>query len=137
MYSFSKVCKHNVIYYCYVICDVIFNAMGFQIMFQPSNNRVSIRKDRVFWGGRSHPLDIYNDAELIRRYRMPRHCILDLIHTNWLRASNDEISQNPCITTDICSAPLLCDRLISTGIYMNNTNRNVSRYLHVLITFCQ
>lgn len=49
-------------------------------MFQPSNNRVSIRKDRVF-RDRSHPLDIYDDAELIRRYRMPRHCILDLIDT--------------------------------------------------------
>lgn len=54
--------------------------MAFQIMFQPSNNRVSIRKDRVF-RDRSHPLDIYDDAELIRRYRMPRHCILDLIDT--------------------------------------------------------
>ncbi|XP_062580461.1 putative nuclease HARBI1 [Saccostrea cucullata] len=51
--------------------------MAFQIMFQRS---VSIRKDRVF-RDRSHPLDIYDDTELIRRYRMPRWCILELIDT--------------------------------------------------------
>lgn len=115
--------------------------MAFQIMFQPSNNRVSIRKDRVF-RDRSHPLDIYDDAELIRRYRMPRHCILDLIDT----LSTD--LEPPTMRSHSIPASLqifAALRYYATGsfqqvyiiIYMNNTYRNVSRYLHVLITFCQ
>ena len=115
--------------------------MAFQIMFQPSNNRVSIRKDRVF-RDRSHPLDIYDDAELIRRYRMPRHCILDLIDT----LSTD--LEPPTMRSHSIPASLqifAALRYYATGsfqqvyiiIYLNNTYRNVSRYLHVLITFCQ
>lgn len=113
------------------------NAMAFQIMFQPSNNSVSIRKDRVF-RDRSHPLDIYDDAELIRRYRMPRHCIIQLIDT----LSTD--LEPPTMRSRSIPASLqifAALRYYATGsfqqVYMNNTNRNVFRYMCVLITFCQ
>ncbi|CAC5415191.1 HARBI1 [Mytilus coruscus] len=50
--------------------------MAFQVMFQPNNN--AIRRERIF-RDRTHPLDVYDDFELIRRYRMPREAILNIV----------------------------------------------------------
>ena len=38
----------------------------------------SLRRQRVF-RDRTNPLDACNDLELIRRYRFPRHSLLELI----------------------------------------------------------
>ena len=50
--------------------------MAFQLLFQRRN--ILNRKDRVF-RDRTHPLELYDDMDLIKRYRMPRHCLLNLI----------------------------------------------------------
>ena len=40
-------------------------------------NRLNLRKDRIF-RDRLHPLDAYDDTEILRRYRLSRHLILEL-----------------------------------------------------------
>ncbi|XP_062571915.1 putative nuclease HARBI1 [Saccostrea cucullata] len=51
--------------------------MAFQVIFQRLNKR-NLRRERVF-RDRTHPLDMYDDQDLIVRFRMPRYCILDII----------------------------------------------------------
>ena len=48
--------------------------------------RRNLRRERIF-RDRNNPLEIFDDHELIQRYRMPRTVILDLIEL-----LNDEIA---------------------------------------------
>lgn len=52
--------------------------MALQVIFQGQNQR-NIRRDKIF-RVHTHPLDMYDDRDLIMRYRIPRYCILDLIN---------------------------------------------------------
>ncbi|XP_071177464.1 putative nuclease HARBI1 [Mytilus edulis] len=51
--------------------------MAFQLMFQQQNNN-AMRRERIF-RDRTHPLDVYDDFDLIRRYRMHREAILNIV----------------------------------------------------------
>ena len=41
------------------------------------HNRRNLRRNRIF-RDRTHPLEVYDDDEVIRRFRLPRHVILQL-----------------------------------------------------------
>lgn len=53
--------------------------MALQLMFQNNQNGNNLqRRDRIF-RDRTNPLEMYDDIEMVRRYRLPREQILNLI----------------------------------------------------------
>ena len=52
-------------------------AAGALFLYMRERNRRGIRRERVF-RDRTHPLEIYDDEELLKRFRFPRHAILEL-----------------------------------------------------------
>lgn len=52
--------------------------MVFQAMFQPNNN--AIRKVRIFRNV-PHQLDVYDDFESARRYRIPKEACLKSVYS--------------------------------------------------------
>ena len=53
-------------------------AAVFVVLLEEENRR-TLRRQRVF-RDMLQPLDIYDDVELIKMYRMPRHVLLEVIY---------------------------------------------------------
>jgi hypothetical protein len=52
--------------------------MALLLLIADEQNRRALRRERMF-RDRVSPLDIYDDVDLIKRYRMPRHLLLEVI----------------------------------------------------------
>lgn len=63
-------------HYCITYDIILIANMAFQVLFRRQHNIQ--RRDRIF-RDRTRPLDIYDDQDLIRRYRMPRQGIFNLV----------------------------------------------------------
>ena len=56
----------------------IYVIMALYLFVEEEVNARALRRERVF-RDRSNPLEIYSDEEIIRKYRLPRELILNLI----------------------------------------------------------
>jgi hypothetical protein len=54
-----------------------FHEMAAFVILEEENRR-NLCRNRIF-RDRTHALDIYDDVDLIKRYRMPRHVLLEII----------------------------------------------------------
>ena len=84
-------------------------------------NRESLRKQRVF-RDRIQPLDFMDDDELISRYRLPRHCIIELCDT----MTND--LQRPSMRSH--ALPVSTQVLVALRYYATGSMQRVAGDLH-------
>jgi hypothetical protein len=90
--------------------------MALLLLIADEQNQHALRRERIF-RDRVNPLDIYDDVDLIKRYRMPRHVLLrgDRHDRTGFGTPNQKESCHAGASASSVRYTLFCKRALSSG----------------------